>query len=70
VIETSEAFLGESDRDLLERWRGYRVLWFPMVSDELVARLSRLLGEDFRGEPILVTEEQDGSLRLEPIPVT
>ncbi len=67
-IESSDSFLGESDRELLERWRGYRVLWFPMVSDELDARLSRLLGEDFRGELIRVAEDEDGSVRLEPMP--
>lgn len=68
VVETSDDFLGESDRDLLERWRGYRVLWFPMVSDELYDRLSRLLGEEFRGELIRVTEAGDGSVRLESMP--
>ncbi|MGB5622466.1 MAG: hypothetical protein WBN65_08235 [Gammaproteobacteria bacterium] len=67
-IETSDAFLAESDRELLENWRGYRVLWFPMVSDELVTRLSQLLGEDFRGELIRVAEDERGSVRLEPMP--
>lgn len=68
TLERSESFFAQSDDEMIQAWRGFGILWFPLQSDELVTRLSGMLGEEFRGEIIRVNEHSDGSVVLEQVP--